>query len=304
MARPKREESTQSVESILDRIAQDPALQKGNKEKIRILEDALTTFARSKATESVAIEQSSKDNVIKFVILGDTQLGSLYERVDVVEAALKVCEHEGIHDLFHTGDVLDGHKGYPGQEFELHKHGWDQQRQWFKDRMPTSANVRKYFITGNHDAKFKIAAGIEVGKALEESRPDWKFIGTDIGSVTIRSGDGRPLNVALIHPDGGTAYALSYRPQRIVEQWAGGSKPDILGIGHYHKAEFMPRYRNVACVQSGCCQDQTPFMKRKSLAAHVGFWIIEAVPSKKRGELWSRYKAEFVSFYENEAAKA
>lgn len=298
MSKRETEVDIGGPEGLLRELEKDPKFQQANKEKIAILEEALATYARHQSHTVVPIEQCSEDNCVRFALLGDTQLGSLYERIDVVEECLRVCENEGIPDLFHTGDVLDGHKGYPGQEFELHRHGWDQQSQWFADKMPRSDAVRTHFITGNHDAKFKNAAGIEVGKALNILRPDWNFLGTDIGSVVLNAKDGRPLHVALIHPDGGTAYALSYRPQKIVEQWAGGSKPDVLGIGHYHKAEYIPRYRNVAVFQSGCCQDQTPFMKRKSLAAHVGFWLVEAVPSADRAELWSRIRAEFVSFYE------
>ena len=164
--------------------------------------------------------------------------------------------------------------------------------------MPKSGKLRIYFITGNHDAKFKHAAGFEVGKALSELRPDWRFIGTDTGEIVLTARDGRPLRVALIHPDGGASYAISYRLQKIIEQWSGGSKPDILACGHYHKSLMLPQYRNVCGICVGTSQDQTPYMKRRGLAAHIGFWIVEAVPSKKRGELWSRYKAEFINFYQ------
>lgn len=290
--------NAQSIESLLTQIENDPALQQKHKERAQVLEEALAQYAKRQAGNAREIEQAGKGNVIRFAMVGDTHFGSLYERIDVLRACVKACEQEGIEDLFHAGDVLDGHKGYPGHEFELHKHGWEQQSSWFADQMPRTGKVRCKFITGNHDAKFKHAAGIEVGKALAELRPDWEFLGADIGNVVIKAKDGRPLRVSLIHPDGGSSYALSYRPQKIIEQWAGGSKPDVLGIGHYHKANMLPRYRNVCVIQVGSTQDQTPFMARKGLAAHVGFWIIEAVPSKRRGDLWSRYKAEFVSFYE------
>ncbi len=294
-AKPK---TAGGVQGLLDDLENDPAFQKANREKIKQLEEALKVYAQQQAQEPIRIEQHCADNVIRFVMLGDTQLGSLYERLDVVRAAIEVCEREGIPDLFHTGDVLDGHHVYRGQEFELHQHGWDRQSRWFQEQMPHSDKVHTRFITGNHDASFKNEAGIEVGKELSELRPDWEFLGTDIGDVLMTARDGRSLKVAMIHPGGGSAYALSYRPQKIVEQWAAGSKPDILGVGHYHKAEFMPRYRNVAAIQTGCCQDQTPFMKRQGLAAHVGFWIVTVIPSKRREDLWSRIQCEFVSMYE------
>ena len=76
-------------------------------------------------------------------------------------------------------------------------------------------------------------------------------------------------------------------------RWEGGKKPHILGIGHFHKAEYMPRYRNVKAIQAGTFQDQTPFMARKGLAAHVGGWIIEIT----LGDLYNKIKTEFVEFF-------
>lgn len=55
--------------------------------------------------------------------------------------------------------------------------------------------------------------------------------------------------------------------------YQGGEKPNILLIGHYHKAEYgYPR--EVHCVQCGCTEDQTPFMRKLKIQAHVGGWTI------------------------------
>ena len=67
----------------------------------------------------------------------------------------------------------------------------------------------------------------------------------------------------------------------------------MLLIGHYHKAEFIPSYRNVTVIQTGTCQSQTPFMARQALSAHVGFWIVSVIP----GKTYNRIKAEFIAFY-------
>jgi len=77
----------------------------------------------------------------------------------------------------------------------------------------------------------------------------------------------------LSHPGGGTAYALSYKPQKYAESLSGGEKPHIVGIGHYHKVEQL-FYRNIHIFQVGCWEGQTPFMRRKNLAAMLGGWIL------------------------------
>jgi hypothetical protein len=119
------------------------------------------------------------------------------------------------------------------------------------------------------------------------------FEGCDTATVELRNNSGVVCRIGLIHPDGGSSYALSYRPQKIVEQLDGGTKPDILAIGHYHKSSWIPQYRNVSVLQTGCFERQTPFMARNGLSAHVGGWIVEFAKGKGCG----RMKAEFISFY-------
>jgi predicted phosphodiesterase len=228
---------------------------------------------------------------VRFGIFGDTHFGSLYEDLEALQAYARACREAEVHCMIHAGDVLEGYKLYRGQEFETHKHGWEAQSQWFKEVAP-DFGVPVYFITGNHDVAFKRAAGITVGKGLEDLRPDWKFIGEDYGTVTLETA-GREFKVGVLHPGGGSSYALSYRPQKIVEQMEGGTKPEILAIGNYHKSDWIPSYRNVSVLQVGCFQRQTPFMLTKGLAAMVGGWIMEFAP----GDGCSRQKAEFFPFY-------
>ena len=73
----------------------------------------------------------------------------------------------------------------------------------------------------------------------------------------------------VMHGGGGSSYAISYRPQKIIESFTGGEKPSILLLGHYHK-QFYARTRNVHVLLPGCTEDQTIFMRKKSIEAHVG----------------------------------
>jgi PAS domain S-box-containing protein len=120
----------------------------------------------------------------------------------------------------------------------------------------------------------KTLAGVPVGKIIQAARPDCEFLGEEQARVEWMRPNGK-YTLMLLHPGGGSSYALSYRPQKIVESLEGGTKPDMLAIGHYHKADFIPSYRNVAAIQVGAFQKQTPFMARQGLAAHVGGWIVD-----------------------------
>lgn len=75
----------------------------------------------------------------------------------------------------------------------------------------------------------------------------------------------------------------------------GGEKPAVCIIGHYHKMEFcFPR--NVYCLQAGTMQDQTRFMRKRKLAAHVGFCIV-TLQQDIKGSI-TRFSPEFFPFWD------
>lgn len=265
--------------------------------RIALLEAALK--AQAEARHPINLELTSSGNTIKFGVIGDTHLGSRFEALDPLQSLYGAFEAAGVKDVLHAGDVLDGHKVYKGQEFELHAHGWAEQRDWFIKHAPRISGITTHFITGNHDGSLKKAAGVDVGGELADRRPDWNFLGEDHATIDFKTENGRKYRVGLIHPDGGCSYALSHRPQRITEQIEGGSKPNLLCIGHYHKAEFMPSYRNVAVIQVGCTQWQTPYLVRKGSAAHVGGWIVTVTVQDHRS-LSNSIQAQFIAFYSPE----
>jgi DNA polymerase II small subunit/DNA polymerase delta subunit B len=80
----------------------------------------------------------------------------------------------------------------------------------------------------------------------------------------------------------------------MVEAMSGGEKPNIVAVGHYHKAEYL-FYRNVHCFQTGCFQAQTPFMRGKNLAAMMGGWIVDVTVAKDGSVL--SITPEFIPFY-------
>lgn len=233
--------------------------------------------------------ETSKDCRLRFGLIADTHIGSLYVHLAALAGFYQYAKAAGVSRVFHAGDVTDGHRVYRGQEFELRDVGLDAQVQRTAEVAPQ--DVPTSFITGNHDQSFKTAAGCNVGKTLATAT-GWEFLGEEQARVEWQTPNGK-FALQLIHPGGGSSYALSYRPQKIVESLEGGTKPDLLAIGHYHKAEFMPSYRNVAAIQCGTFQRQTPFMARQGLAAHVGGWIVDVTV----GDGHNVVRAEFVAFF-------
>jgi len=262
--------------------------------KIKTLEKRLA--AERAKVEALADVQNKitivrqRDSIIRFAVTGDRHTGSLYHHSDALNAFYDFLKEEGIDCVYDAGDILDGHGVYRGQEFELRDLGFEAQL----DRLSRSAprGIRTRFITGNHDASFKHACGVPVGRMIQQAVPEYEFLGEDQAQVRFDTPRGEFV-LGLLHPGGGSAYAVSYRPQKIIESLEGGSKPNMLAIGHYHKAEMIPSYRNVCGLQTGTFQRQTPFMARGGLAAHVGGWIIEVAV----GDTHNRIKGEFIAVY-------
>lgn len=75
----------------------------------------------------------------------------------------------------------------------------------------------------------------------------------------------------------------------------GGEKPAIVLQGHYHK--FNVGYpREVWTVDTGTCCDQTLFMRKRHLQAHVGGQIVELMQAPD-GRI-TRFKTEFLPFFD------
>lgn len=78
-----------------------------------------------------------------------------------------------------------------------------------------------------HDFSWNKQGAGNIVKQICKDRDDLIYIG-DFGATVHING----VRVYLTHPDGGTAYALSYRPQKMAESLASENKPHILILGH------------------------------------------------------------------------
>jgi hypothetical protein len=237
------------------------------------------------------VVERSDDCKIIFGLVGDKHFGSLYHDTKSLAGFYAYAKERGVKVVYDAGDILDGHRVYKGQEFELRDLGLDAQVERVRKDHPNNGIITR-FITGNHDASFKVGAGVVAGRVIQAARPDLEFLGEEQARVEYQTPNGK-FSIMLLHPGGGSSYALSYRPQKIVESLEGGTKPDLLAIGHYHKADMIPSYRNVCAIQTGTFERQTPFMARGGLSAHVGGWIVEVTKGKGHNII----KAEFVAFY-------
>jgi UDP-2,3-diacylglucosamine pyrophosphatase LpxH len=231
-------------------------------------------------------------DILKFAIMGDTQFGSKYAQISHLHSFYDICEREGITDVYHTGDITDGLKMRPGHEYELYVISADDMRDDVIRNYPKRDGITTHFITGNHDASIYKHVGYDIGRAIANSRPDMNYLGRDCAVVNLTPN----CTLELRHPWDGTSYAISYKPQKMIEAMESDSKPNILAIGHYHKAEYI-FYRNVHALQTGCFQGQTPFTRGKGISVHMGGWIV-TIRVDKNGYIQG-FSPELVPYYKS-----
>lgn len=217
---------------------------------------------------------SDDDDTFTIGAMGDTHLCSKYERLDVLHDLYDGYAAAGVRDVFHTGNWIDGEARF--NRFDLKVHGMDAQLSYLAQEYPRRPGITTHAVAGDdHEGWYCQATGVDIGRYAEikmrdAGRDDWRNLGYMEAFVRlVNRRSGAAAMMAVVHPGGGSAYALSYTVQKIVESYAGGEKPAVLLVGHYHKMELAV-FRNVFCVQTGCTEDQTPFMRKKRLEAHVG----------------------------------
>lgn len=249
--------------------------------------------------------KESKNGFYRFGYVTDNHLCSKYERLDVLNKLYDIFEQEGITTVFNTGNWIDGEARF--NMHDLNVHGFDAQIRYMIEQYPQREGiVTKYIAGDDHEGWYTQKHGIDAGRALQEraqkvGRFDLEYLGYMENDVILNSKDGKGQTVIrLLHPGGGSSYAISYAPQKIVESYSGNEKPHVLLVGHYHKASY-DFIRGVHVVQGGTTMDQSPFMRKKRLAAHLGGWIIEFT-THPNGAI-DRFRAEFFPFYDKEFYK-
>lgn len=243
---------------------------------------------------------ADRDGWFTFGACGDQHMCSKYERLEVNEALYDAYQEAGVSTVFNTGNWIDGVARF--NVHDLHTIGLDGQMRYLAANYPQRKGITTYAITGDdHEGWYAQREGINVGayaatKFLDAGRRDWVDLGYMEAPVRILHPDtGRGSVISIVHPGGGSAYAISYSIQKIIESLDGGEKPAIGLYGHYHKLWFG-NIRNVFCVQTGCGQDQTPFMRKKKLEAHVGGTLIRAKVDPESGAI-VRCSAEIIRFF-------
>jgi len=224
----------------------------------------------------------------KIGIVSDTHICSKFWQKTHLMTAYLNMQKQGVKDVYHAGDISDGF--YKDRMFESYAYGADDQADEIVDTYPNINGMTTYFILGNHDATHIRNGGANIGKSIERRRKDLRYLGQDYAKIWLTD----KVDMDVIHPGDGSAYALSYSLQKRINNMSGGKKPRILITGHYHKY-FTMFYRNIWAISVPSFQAQSNWMRGKAIESDMGYIILD-IEINERGDI-VEFEQHYYPFY-------
>lgn len=250
------------------------------------------------AENKILLENHFYEKPIEFGVVADMHMASKYERLDVLNMAYDEFARRKINTVFCPGNYIDGEARFNVHELKVH--GIADQCQYAIDNWPQKSGINTYYVDGDdHEGWFSQREGIEFGRYLmlearSQGREDLIYMGYMEADVELKAPKGSCI-IKIMHAGGGSSYAVSYTSQKLAESFQGGEKPAVCIVGHYHKFDYCYP-RSIHILQPGCLQDQSRFMRKKKLEAHLGFTII-SLQQDIKGSI-TRFIPEFFPFFD------
>lgn len=261
------------------RVEADKLHQYLQKEKIDANEaiQLLRSAEKNKPKKATSLKIGKKS--FKYMYLSDTHIGHKEFKDELFDLFVDEYKRFKPDFVLHPGDHLEGMSGRPGQIYELSEVGFENQIAKCSDLYNKLDKCPIYGIDGNHDEWYakKHNGGVIVGEELQARVKNYNNLGQMEGDIDVNG-----ILIRMFHANDGTAYAASYKIQKLIESFTGGDKPHIVHSGHYHK-HLTLFTRNVYGIESGTMCGQSEFMRGKKLPAHMGFGAITVHPNEGWG---------------------
>lgn len=277
------------------------------KDSYNIIEDDSSHSMQLNINLDKGVVQSAYDprmwqgDTLKFGFTSDNHLCNKHSREDVLNTLYDIFADEGIGVVYNGGNWIDGEHRF--NKNEIFVFGATNQLKYCAKNFPYRKGiVTKYVAGDDHEGWYVQREGIDVGDYLQKHRKndyghnDMEYLGYAEADIPLSLPDQEHQSyMRLVHAGGGTAYAISYTVQKMVESYQGGEKPAILLVGHYHKFDYsFPR--EVHAIQMATTCDQTLFMRKLKLQAMLGGGIVTA--RRAPDGIINRVQVEFISFFD------
>jgi UDP-2,3-diacylglucosamine pyrophosphatase LpxH len=251
-------------------------LEKRIKEMTQLEQQALLKQLQHREIKRKTYNHRFSQRRTRIGVISDTHIGHEKFDEELFLKALTFYKRNKAEAIYHVGDILEGMSGRPGHIYELSHVGFTSQLNYAADLL-SQTELPIYAITGNHDQWYmkKGDAGVDVGDALEDKLKNFTYLGMNEADIEL----GKNTKMKLFHGSDGTAYAISYKMQKLIESFTESERPDIVLSGHYHKALQMFS-RGTYGYECGTLCGQTEFMRGKKIPAHKGFWMLDIYHNK------------------------
>lgn len=175
-------------------------------------------------------DHSFSGNLVRFGYFSDPHIGAKEFDWVLWSKMVSLFKKEGIKTVYSPGDIVEGMSGRPGQLYDLEAIGFRAQVALAQKAIEMLKGMDVYAILGNHDLWFKDKAGVDasVGETLQERCAHYHHLGDWEADVVLAKG----VTMKLYHANDGTAYATSYKLQKLIESLEGGKKPALILSGH------------------------------------------------------------------------
>jgi predicted phosphodiesterase len=204
-------------------------------------------------------------------LVSDTHGGSRFEQLSALRSFYEYADTQRVDFFVHAGDLTQGPDAmHKGMAEEVHAHNAEAQANYVVGTYPRSKRGKPtYVIGGNHDGSFFKNDGTNIVRRITERRPDLVYTGQDAAYLTIGN-----LRMYVVHPDGGGAYAKSYKPQKVAESIPNDRRVALALIGHYHQwGTFLAK--DMVTMMLPCFQAQYGWLARKALYPDIGGVVLD-----------------------------
>lgn len=141
--------------------------------------------------KGIDIITSPSDQTFEALVISDLHIGSIKERLDLLNEIYNYCAKEGIHIIINCGDLIDGMYGMFDR---LHDNVNDQIDYAIKN-YPFDKNILNFVTLGDHDYDSMKRYGQNFARVLESYRHDIVSLGYGIGQINIKND-----NIFVRHP--------------------------------------------------------------------------------------------------------
>jgi len=259
--------------------------------QIELVPNGSDILLKKNTTKKVSHNKTNLEDLTctELLVVSDTHFGNIHNQLHLLNDLYQEAYNRGIKTVLHVGDLTDGnYPNRPENPRQQFLHGFDEQTGYVVDMYPEIDGITTYYVLGSHDETHYKNGQSTVDFWISRCRKDMKFLGQDTGEITINK-----VKYVLDHPGGGSAQALSYKPQKRIEILESHNKPKVLLIGHYHKS-YAFLYRNVQCVEVPSLCDKTQFQQKQGIINMVGGYFLK-VYSDNKGNI-QYFEPEEVSY--------